>query len=64
MDLAVIHVQEEAAVVVQHPVRLLHAGAQEPDVVVEIVGVLAGADHLGAVAAALESGAVAVRVRE
>ena len=62
MDLAVVDVEEEAAVVVQHPVRLLHAGAQEPDVVVENVGVLAGTDDLCAVAAALESGAVAVGV--
>ena len=63
VDFPVIDVEEKAAVVIQHAVCLLHAGAEEPDVVVEDVGVFAGPDDLGAVAAPLEPSAVAVGIR-
>ena len=62
VDFPVVDVEEQAAVVIQQTVGFGHAGTEEADVVVEIVGVPAVADDMGTVAAALETGAVAVGV--
>ena len=62
VHLAVVEVHEQAALRRQQPLRFAQARLEEAEVVVERVGVAARGEPLGAIALALESGAVAVGI--